>query len=144
VRATGPATDRGTTQVASTGQERKACVPRWRREGNLRLWPQGGGAEPARTSRQAWSSTSDAWRKPSQQGAWRAGGALERDRADFQPVNPLLTTTLSKKLNCATKTVDTNVVETSLYNICKGCPMFFSLVWAGTPSNVLILQSTDE
>jgi hypothetical protein len=55
--------------------------------------------------------------------------ALERDRAVFQPVNPLLTAILSKKLNCATKTLDMKVVdETSLYNICKGCPMFFSMV----------------
>jgi hypothetical protein len=49
--------------------------------------------------------------------------------ADFQPVNSTLTIRFSKKLNCATKTVDTKVVdEASLYNICKGCPMFFSTV----------------
>jgi hypothetical protein len=59
----------------------------------------------------------------------RFGGALERGRAVFQPVNVTLTTCFSKKLNCATKTVDTKVVyETSLYNICKGRPMFFSTV----------------
>jgi hypothetical protein len=46
-----------------------------------------------------------------------------------QPVNPTLTVCFSKNLNCATKTIDTKVVdETSLYNICKGCPMFFSMV----------------
>jgi hypothetical protein len=48
--------------------------------------------------------------------------------ADFQPVNPILMVHFSKKLNYATKTIDTKVVdETSLYNICKGCPMFFSM-----------------
>jgi hypothetical protein len=63
-------------------------------------------------------------------------GALERSgphprgcRAVFQPINATLTACFSKKLNCATKTVDTKVVdETSLYNICKGRPMFFSTV----------------
>jgi hypothetical protein len=60
---------------------------------------------------------------------WRSGDALERGRAVFQPVNPTLTACFSKKLNCVTKTVDTKVVdETSLYNICKGHPMFFSTV----------------
>jgi hypothetical protein len=60
---------------------------------------------------------------------WRAAqaksaGRLARRRrfraqpGCFQPVNPLLTAIFSKKLNCATKTVDTKVVdETSLYNI---------------------------
>jgi hypothetical protein len=53
--------------------------------------------------------------QPSRQSAWRAGGALERGRAAFQPVNTTLTARFSKKLNCATKTVDTKVVdETSL------------------------------
>jgi hypothetical protein len=66
---------------------------------------------------------------PGRQNARRAGGALERDCAIFQPVNATLTTCFSRKLNYATKTVDTKVVdETSLYNICKGCPMFFSTV----------------
>jgi hypothetical protein len=66
---------------------------------------------------------------PSWQGARHAGSALERDRAVLQPVNPTLTTIFSKKLNCATKMVDTKVVdETSLYNIYKGRPMFFSTV----------------
>jgi hypothetical protein len=69
--------------------------------------------------------------------AWRsqagrtpgAVDALERDLPVFQPVNPTLTACFSKNLNCATKTVDTKVVdETSLYNICKGRPMFFSTV----------------
>jgi hypothetical protein len=65
----------------------------------------------------------------SRQGAWRASGALERDRPVFQPVNPTLTVCFSKNLNCATKTVDTKVVdETSLYNICNGRPVFFSTV----------------
>jgi hypothetical protein len=59
----------------------------------------------------------------------RSGGALERERAIFQPVNATLTAGFSKKLNCATKTLHTKVVdETSLYNICKGRPMFFSTV----------------
>jgi hypothetical protein len=67
--------------------------------------------------------------QPSRQDAQRAVGALERDQAVFQPVNATLTTCFSKKLNCATKTVDTKVVgETSLYNFCKGRPMFFSTV----------------
>jgi hypothetical protein len=56
----------------------------------------------------------------------RSGGALERGHAVFQPVNTTLTACFSKKLNCAKKTIDTKVVdETSLYNICKGLPMFF-------------------
>jgi hypothetical protein len=60
---------------------------------------------------------------------WRSGGALERERAVFQLVNATLTVSFSKKLNYATKTVDTKVVdETSLYNICKGRPIFFSTV----------------
>jgi hypothetical protein len=68
-------------------------------------------------------------RIPHRQSARRAGGALERGRAVFQPVNATLTAFFSKKLNCATKTVDTKVVgETSLYNFCKGRPMFFSTV----------------
>jgi hypothetical protein len=47
----------------------------------------------------------------------------------FQLVNATLIACFSKKLNCATKTVDTKVVgETSLYNVCKGRPMFFSTV----------------
>jgi hypothetical protein len=67
--------------------------------------------------------------RPSRQGAWRAGDALERDLPVFQPVNPTLTMCFSKNLNCATKMVYTKVVdETSLYNICKGRPMFFSMI----------------
>jgi hypothetical protein len=67
--------------------------------------------------------------QPSRQSSRRADGALERGRAAFQPVNATLTVRFFKKLNCATKTVDTKVVdETSLYNICKGRPMFFSTV----------------
>jgi hypothetical protein len=114
----GPATDRRTTQVAITtrygeGTVRHASLG-GRREGDRRLWPRGGGNR-AHTDAKA--------------GAALCGGALERGRAVFQPVNPLLTAILSKKLNCATKMVDTKVVdETSLYNICKGCPMFFSTV----------------
>jgi hypothetical protein len=84
------------------------------------------GHGPARTSR---------WRggrrvaQPGRQNARRAGGALERDCAVFQPVNATLTACFSKKLNCATKMIDMKVVdETSLYNICKGHPMFFSTV----------------
>jgi hypothetical protein len=70
-----------------------------------------------------------AQRSPSRQGAWRAGGALERGRAVLQPVNATLTVRFSKNLKCATKTVDMKVVEeTSLYNICKGRPMLFSMV----------------
>jgi hypothetical protein len=46
VRAAGPATDRGITRGASTGQERMARVARQWREGNRRPWPQGGGAGP--------------------------------------------------------------------------------------------------
>jgi hypothetical protein len=66
---------------------------------------------------------------PHRQSARRTGGALERGRAAFQPVNATLTACFSNKLNYATKMVDTKVVdETSLYNICKGCPMFFSTV----------------
>jgi hypothetical protein len=58
-----------------------------------------------------------------------AGRLAQRDRPVFQPVNPTLTVRFFKTLNCATKTVDTKVVdETSLYNICKGCPMIFSTV----------------
>jgi hypothetical protein len=73
--------------------------------------------------------TRSARRRARRQGAWRAGDTLERDRAVFQPANPLLTVIFSKNLNCVTKMVDTKVVdETSLYNICKGRPMFFSTV----------------
>jgi hypothetical protein len=50
-----------------------------------------------------------------------------------------------QKVELCEKTVDTKVVnETSLYNICKGRPMFFSTVLAGTPSKVGVLQSADE
>jgi hypothetical protein len=59
------------------------------------------------------------WRaaQPNRQDARRAVGALERDLPVFQPVNPTLTACFSKNLNCATKTVDTKVVDaTSLYN----------------------------
>jgi hypothetical protein len=60
---------------------------------------------------------------------WRSGGALERERAVFQPINATLTASFSKKLNYVTQTIDMKVVdETSLYNICKGRPMFFSTV----------------
>jgi hypothetical protein len=60
----------------------------------------------------------DAWRSLHRQSARRVGGALERGRAVFQPINATLTACFSKKLNCATKIVDTKVVdETSLYNI---------------------------
>jgi hypothetical protein len=59
----------------------------------------------------------------------RSGGALERERAVFQPVNTTFTASFSKKLNYATKMIDTQIVdETSLYNICKGRPMFFSTI----------------
>jgi hypothetical protein len=59
-------------------------------------------------------------------GGQGVGGALERCRADFQPVNPTLTVNFSTNLNCATKMLDTKLAdETSLYNICKGCPMIF-------------------
>jgi hypothetical protein len=86
----------------------------------------------ARASRQWGRVRTDAeaaQRRPSRQGAWRAGGALERDRPVFQPVNPSLTLNSSKNLNCASKKLDRKVVDnTSLYNIFKGCPMFFSTV----------------
>jgi hypothetical protein len=96
-----------------------------RREGDRRLWPRGVGVGPAQTLRR---QTRRARRRvpgraPTR--GWRSGARP----ADFQPVNSPLTANFSKKLNCATKTVDTKVVdETSLYNICKGCPMFFSMV----------------
>jgi hypothetical protein len=52
-----------------------------------------------------------------QAGRRRSSGALVGGRAVFQPVNATLTACFSKKLNYATKTVDTKVVyETSLYN----------------------------
>jgi hypothetical protein len=50
-------------------------------------------------------------RNPDRHSARCAGGALERDRAVFQPVNVTLTARFSKKLNCATKTVDMKVVD---------------------------------
>jgi hypothetical protein len=84
------------------------------------------GSEPARTPRRRSVQRAAQGR---QADCRRSGGALERGRAVFQPVNTTLTACFSKKLNYATKTVDTKVVdETSLYNICKGCPMFFSTV----------------
>jgi hypothetical protein len=50
-----------------------------------------------------------------------------------------------QKVEMCDKTVDTKVVgETSHYNFCKGRPMFFSTVWAGTWSKVGVLQSADE
>jgi hypothetical protein len=142
-----PAMDCGTTRVASTARYGAGMVQHaslgGRREGDQRLWPRGGGHR-APTDAEAGAALC-ARLRPSRQGAWRAGGTLERGWAVFQPVNPLLTTILSKKLNCATKTIDTKVVdETSLYNICKGCPMIFSMVCAGTPSKVRVLQSADE
>jgi hypothetical protein len=96
------------------------------------------GGEPTTLTSRRWGTSPHGRRgrrgalrtaRPSRQGAWRAGGALERVRSVFQTVNATLTARFSKKLNCATKTVDTKVVEeTSLYNICKGRPMFFSTV----------------
>jgi hypothetical protein len=77
--------------------------------------------------------------------ATQIAGALQRGRSDFQPVNATLTARNFKNLNCPTKIVDTKVVdETSLYHICKGRPMFFSMVWVGTPSKVRVLPSADE
>jgi hypothetical protein len=72
----------------------------------------------------------------SARGAGRAGRApVRRRRSRAQPScisagQPSVDRDFfPKKLNCATKTVDTKVVEeTSLYNICKGYPMFFSTV----------------
>jgi hypothetical protein len=110
------------TRSHATGSRSQATGARG--TGGSRLETVGHG--PARTSR---------WRggrrvaQPGRQNARRAGGALERDCAVFQPVNATLTACFSKKLNCATKMIDMKVVdETSLYNICKGHPMFFSTV----------------
>jgi hypothetical protein len=73
----------------------------------------------ARTPRRARHAARDAG--PCWAGCRRVGSTLERDRADFQPVNLTLTVNFSNHLNCATKMLDTKVVnETSLYNICKG------------------------
>jgi hypothetical protein len=94
-------------------------------KGNRLLVPRGGGDWPARTPK---------WRD-SQRGAGTLGRSpvlWRRSRARpirFQPVNATLTAHNFKNLNCATKTVDTKVVdETFLYHICKGRPMFFSTV----------------
>jgi hypothetical protein len=95
-------------------------------EGDRLLVPRGGGTGFALTPRRC-----GALRAAQDKSAGRlARRGRFRARPDcFQPVNPLLTAVFAKKLNCATKTVDTKVVdETSLYNICKGCPMFFSTV----------------
>jgi hypothetical protein len=87
------------------------------------------GSEPTRTPRRARLPEHGARRSLTRQSARHTGGALERGRAVFQPVNTTLTVCFSKKMNRATKTVDTKVVDkTSLYNICKGRPMFFSTV----------------
>jgi hypothetical protein len=51
---------------------------------------------------------------------WSAAGA------DFQPINAVLIKANSSFLKCATKMLDTKVLdETSLYNICKGRHMFW-------------------
>jgi hypothetical protein len=108
-----------------------------RREGDQRLAARGSGARPCTTQRQRGDRRAV---QPGRQNARRAGSALERGWSVFQPVNPTLTACFSKNLNCATKIVDTKVVdETSLYNICKGRPMVFSRVWAGAPSKVRVL-----
>jgi hypothetical protein len=94
-------------------------------KGTGRLVPRGSGAGSARTPRRQThrARRRAAGRAPTRE--WRSGARP----TDFQPVNPPLTANSSKKLNCATKTVDMKVVdETSLYNICKDCPMFFSTV----------------
>jgi hypothetical protein len=84
------------------------------------------GSEPTRTPRRQSVHRAAQGRQAARR---RSGGALERGRAVFQPVNATLTTCFSKKLNRATKMVDTKVVdETSLYNICKVRPMFFSTI----------------
>jgi hypothetical protein len=89
----------------------------------------GGGGQARTDAEVAWIPDHGTRRSAHRQSARRAGGALERDQAIFQLVNATLTACFSKKLNCATKTVDTKVVgETSLYNFCKGRPMFFSTV----------------
>jgi hypothetical protein len=112
----------GQLRAGEYGAARTAHIPK-RRE---RRGP------AARASRRWGRVSTDAEatrRRPSRQGAWRAGGALESNRPVFQPVNPTSTVRFSKNLNCTTKMVDTKVVdETSLYNICKGCPMCFSMV----------------
>jgi hypothetical protein len=60
-------------------------------------------------------------------------------------VNARLTALNSKNLNWMKFSPKTKVVVWSaLYNFYKGRPMFFSLVWAGTPSKVMVLQSADE
>jgi hypothetical protein len=47
----------------------------------------------------------------------------------FSVGEPFVDRDFLQQLNCATKTVDIKVVdESSLYNICKGCPMFFSTI----------------
>jgi hypothetical protein len=69
------------------------------------------GTEPARTPRRVRLPEHGARRNPDRHSARCAGGALERDRAVFQPVNVTLTARFSKKLNCATKTVDMKVVD---------------------------------
>jgi hypothetical protein len=116
--------DRGqsTGRYGGTG-EQHTSLEHWR------------GGEPAALASRRWGTSPHKCRgrrrtaRPSRQGARRAGGTLERGRAAFQPVNATLTACFSKKMNCATKTIDTKVVdETSLYNICKGRPMFFSTV----------------
>jgi hypothetical protein len=77
-----------------------------RREGDRRLVPRGGGTWPARTPRRRNALRAAQGRQAERR---HASGALERGRAVFQVVNPLLTTIFSKKLNCATKTVDTKL-----------------------------------
>jgi hypothetical protein len=121
------ATDRGALGAVTARYEDVARVPRMpARRGAGDSCLEAVGTGPARTPRR-YSALRAA--QPNRQGAWRAVGALERDRSIFQPVNPTLTARIFKILNCATKTVDTKVVdETSLYNICKGRPMFFSTV----------------
>jgi hypothetical protein len=68
-------------------------------------------------------------RRVAQGQAGRAPGALKRRPSCISAGQPYFDVRFSKNLNYTTKTVDTKVVEeTSLCNIYKGRPMFFSTV----------------
>jgi hypothetical protein len=73
---------------------------------------------------------------------WSAGA---RDLALIVPTNPVWLACSPKiwiEVHCR---VNSKVVDqVSLYNFYKGHPMFFSMVWEGTSSKVLVFPGTDE
>jgi hypothetical protein len=89
-------------------------------------WPQRLGLGPRR-----WRPC-DAWRQEHAPARARALGP----RAQFHSVSTCLTAISSKTLNCPTKTLDTKIVEATIYNFHKGWHMFRWNTWSGDLDDV--------